>query len=759
MTTASALECPAAKHAPRARLFRSPLSRGTRRPRAFCSLRMASSPQLARPDSAMEDELDKSASPGPSTTPPPGTRSLHVSAVQLALKGEDRLLLRLGMTWADGGSEATVGEILSCARGDAGRSRAHSIIPLDDASPPFPALFCVFDGHNGATAAATAADELASALAARLPGPPPASECAADADAGAAAAAAECSAAAAWRGAVTAALVGAFYDVQVAWAARGAVGGTTATAMLTAGRLITVANVGDSLAVVDTGAAVLSVCADHRIHNSKREQERVRSAGGMVSRVAECGVGPAPDSNSGLGPLRVWPGGVANARALGDFDVPPGLLLAAPHITQVRLPLDGGRIIVASGGVWDSLDVHRAAKTARSVAACEAADRVLAAALRATGGVPRDDVSIVVVDVLPRGVPSFAEACGRRLKRSASRRAALVARACQPTTTSAPARCGANRRPAHAARPPPNPPNPPAPCLPAAPPPRPPRATTTAPPTAATPPCAPRSRRLASRPPPPTARGRGRSVGDLSAHGGGYGPSVRGGRAFWGATVGLRSPSVDAEAASERDASTHSGSGAAGLLTSTPSIPGGVGGSSSRPRVETLLSLDVAVLLGVVPASAADVSARDTAHATWAPPPFCASLAAAADRAHAMFAKRSGAVTRNLPAAAANMTQHPGGPADRGRNARRRVPPHRQRPHPRCHGAPAGGAWCGGRDGRPGGVGGAGGTGEAHGEGHGRRGSRHRRGRRRRRNHGVPRAARPQRARGQDVVNDGGDDW
>ena len=599
---------------------------------------------------------DKSASPGPGTSPPPGTRSLHVSAIQLALKGEDRLLLRLGMAWADSATktDATVGDALLVSRGDAGRSRAHSIVPLDGASPPAPALFCVFDGHNGAAAAATAADELAGALAARLPGPPPASECAADADAGAAAAAAECSAAAAWRGAVAAALVGAFCDVQVAWAARGAVGGTTATAVLSAGRLITVANVGDSLAVVDTGAAVLSVCADHRIHNSKREQERVRAAGGMVSRVAECGVGPAPDSTSGLGPLRVWPGGVANARALGDFDVPPGLLLAAPHVTQVRLPLDGGRVIVASDGVWDSLDVHRAAKTARSVAACEAADRVLAAALRATGGVPRDDVSIIVVDVLPRGVPSFAEACGRRLKRSASRRPALVA-AGLPADDD-PSASARRRQPSPSARGP------------------------------ATPQPAQPSRSLfacCSAPPPTTgdddgtahgsdaalraafeaagespAPDRSRRGRDPSVHGGGYCPSVRGGRAFWGATMGSRSPSVDAEAASERDASTHSGSAAAGLLTSTPSIPGGVGGSSSRPRVETLLSLDVAVLLGVVPASVADVSARDAAHATWAPPPFCAALSAAADRAHAMFAKRSGAVTRSLPAAA-NMTQHP----------------------------------------------------------------------------------------------------
>ena len=68
----------------------------------------------------------------------------------------------------------------------------------------------------------------------------------------------------------------------------------------------------------------------------------------------------------------------------------------------------------------------------------------------------------------------------------------------------------------------------------------------------------------------------------------------------------------------------------------------GVGGSSSSPRLETITSVDVAVLLGLVPASAADAAARDAATESWATPAFLRELADAAARAH---------VRRGLPLA------------------------------------------------------------------------------------------------------------
>ncbi len=38
-----------------------------------------------------------------------------------------------------------------------------------------------------------------------------------------------------------------------------------------------------------------------------------------------------------MGQLRIWPGGMANARAIGDFGA-GHLLISSPHITQVLLP-------------------------------------------------------------------------------------------------------------------------------------------------------------------------------------------------------------------------------------------------------------------------------------------------------------------------------------------------------------------------------------------------------------------------------------
>ena len=74
--------------------------------------------------------------------------------------------------------------------------------------------------------------------------------------------------------------------------------------------------------------------------------------------------GPACDGDPGLGPLRIWPGGLCVSRGIGDIDVGEPVI-ALPHIRQVIVPERGCRVIMASDGVWDTL-------TTRSVvAACK----------------------------------------------------------------------------------------------------------------------------------------------------------------------------------------------------------------------------------------------------------------------------------------------------------------------------------------------------------------------------------------------------
>lgn len=50
------------------------------------------------------------------------------------------------------------------------------------------------------------------------------------------------------------------------------------------------------------------------------------------------GHGPALDPSKGVGSLRVWPGGMANARAIGDFAA-GHLLLSSPYISQASISL------------------------------------------------------------------------------------------------------------------------------------------------------------------------------------------------------------------------------------------------------------------------------------------------------------------------------------------------------------------------------------------------------------------------------------
>lgn len=54
-----------------------------------------------------------------------------------------------------------------------------------------------------------------------------------------------------------------------------------------------------------------------------------------------------------VGPDRVWPGGLAMSRTLGDPSAPH--VTAAPEVRCVTLPTTGGRLIIASDGVWDHM--------------------------------------------------------------------------------------------------------------------------------------------------------------------------------------------------------------------------------------------------------------------------------------------------------------------------------------------------------------------------------------------------------------------
>ena len=154
---------------------------------------------------------------------------------------------------------------------------------------------------------------------------------------------------------------------------------------------------------------MLQLTYDFRLEDSPAERARVVAAGATLRRLAATGAGPCGPDEVGHGPLRVWPGGLALSRAIGDADVGP-CIVAAPFVKQLRLPPTGGtRIIIASDGVWDAIGNMAAAKPVRKVGVEEAASAVVAAALRLRG--LRDDTTVVVVDLCPsaKPLPEFME--------------------------------------------------------------------------------------------------------------------------------------------------------------------------------------------------------------------------------------------------------------------------------------------------------------------------------------------------------------
>ena len=104
------------------------------------------------------------------------------------------------------------------------------------------------------------------------------------------------------------------------------------------GYLLTVANVGDSAAVLDTGCSILELTGSHRIHSNVEEQSRLRGAGCQLAPLGFHLQGPARPGELGVGPLRLWPGGLCVSRSIGDLDA-GSEVVPMPHIKQVRAAL------------------------------------------------------------------------------------------------------------------------------------------------------------------------------------------------------------------------------------------------------------------------------------------------------------------------------------------------------------------------------------------------------------------------------------
>ncbi|GIL83304.1 hypothetical protein Vretimale_11336 [Volvox reticuliferus] len=258
------------------------------------------------------------------------------------------------------------------------------IHPLAIATQPQSMLYMVCDGHSGSEAANYVAANFVRILNAHLPAKAPNTTNPKEMEA--------------FAELIRHAVVETFVRLDNDWIAVGHMSGTTVTATIVIGYLLTVANLGDSSAVLDTGCSILELTGSHRIQSNPDEQARLRAAGCTLAPLGFHLQGPARQGELGVGPLRLWPGGLCVSRSVGDLDAGPEVV-PLPHIRQVMVPQAGARVIICSDGVWDLMNLSKAVKLCRFKAAPAATAALMAAVSRDLRLL--DDASIIVLDLLP----------------------------------------------------------------------------------------------------------------------------------------------------------------------------------------------------------------------------------------------------------------------------------------------------------------------------------------------------------------------
>ena len=102
----------------------------------------------------------------------------------------------------------------------------------------------------------------------------------------------------------------------------------------------------------------------HRINDNDAEKARLMATGAEIAPLSQEMDGPAAVGTLGLGPLRVWPGGLCVSRSIGDKDVRPNII-ATPHVRQVLVPEWVCMLIIASDGLWDCISKSMVVSTCK----------------------------------------------------------------------------------------------------------------------------------------------------------------------------------------------------------------------------------------------------------------------------------------------------------------------------------------------------------------------------------------------------------
>ncbi|KAH7373081.1 hypothetical protein KP509_17G036200 [Ceratopteris richardii] len=246
------------------------------------------------------------------------------------------------------------------------------------------AAFAVLDGHNGTVAASYAKDNLLKEVMNLIPSSLGHDE---------------------WLTFLPKAFIGGFLKANNDFQKRRQSSGTTVTFVVVDRWTVTVASVGDSHCILDSqGGAVSSLTVDHVSDHNEEENNKVTANGSEIGRFSlmdEFEVGSSIDRSTILG----------LSKNFGDMG-PQKLAIPIPHVKQVKLSSSGGRLIIASDGVWDALTYERVAKCSRGLPAELAARQVVKEALKTRG--LQDDTTCIVVDIMPPKFPTPLSPCKKQ---------------------------------------------------------------------------------------------------------------------------------------------------------------------------------------------------------------------------------------------------------------------------------------------------------------------------------------------------------
>ncbi|CAL5221552.1 g3766 [Coccomyxa viridis] len=269
------------------------------------------------------------------------------------------------------------------------------------------AVWCVCDGHHGQGAANFVARQCADELLHRTREDPPCSP------------GGELALAA---GQMRQAVADTFVSLADSWELGKKFSGTTFTMAVLFGSLLTVANVGDSKAFLDTGNELVELSISHRIEDNVGERMRLSAAGARVARMhATDFKAPAPEGEKGIGKLRVWEsnglGRLRVSRAIGGVSIGK-FIIPYPYVCQVLVPKGGCRLILGTDGLWDFLSASKVFSLVERMTPAAAAAALCKQAFSAQKAVS-DDITVAVTDILPSHTSSWPQTV-RSLRRHSS---------------------------------------------------------------------------------------------------------------------------------------------------------------------------------------------------------------------------------------------------------------------------------------------------------------------------------------------------